>query len=69
MQVQYLGQEDPLEKQTAVHSSILTQRIPRTESLVGYSPWGRKESAMTEATEHAGQSRYFKTSALHKNSL
>ena len=23
------------------------------KSLVGYSPWGRKESATTEATEHA----------------
>ena len=25
----------------------------RQRSLVGYSPWGRKESDMTEATEHA----------------
>ena len=31
------------------HSSILAWRIPWTEkSLVGYSPWGRKESDMTE---------------------
>ena len=27
-QVQFLGQEDPLEKQIATHSSILAQRIP-----------------------------------------
>ena len=34
-----LGWEDPLEKGTAVHSSILAWRI---------RPWGRKESGMTE---------------------
>ena len=27
-QVQYLGQDDPLEKQMATHSSILAWRIP-----------------------------------------
>ena len=30
-QVQSLGQEDPLEKEMATHSSILTWRIPWTE--------------------------------------
>ena len=30
-QVQSLGQEDPLEKGMATHSSILTWRIPWTE--------------------------------------
>ena len=30
--VQFLGQENPLEKGTATHSSILTWRIPRTYS-------------------------------------
>ena len=36
-----LGQEDPLEKGVATHSSILAWRIPWTpRSLVGYSPWG-----------------------------
>ena len=47
-----LGQEDPLEKEMATHSSILVWKIPRTEELAGYSPWGRKELDMTEATEH-----------------
>jgi len=28
MQVQYLGQEDPLEEEMATHSSILAWRIP-----------------------------------------
>ena len=50
MQVQSLGWEDPLEESRATHSSILAWRIPWTESLVGYSPWGHKESDMTEAT-------------------
>ena len=30
-QVQSLGQQDPLEKETATHSSVLAWRIPRTE--------------------------------------
>ena len=29
--VQFLGQEDPLEKETATHSSILAWEIPQTE--------------------------------------
>ena len=29
--VQCLGQEDPLEKETAIHSSLLAWRIPGTE--------------------------------------
>ena len=32
----------------AIHSSILPWRIPWTEDLAGYSPWGRKESDTTE---------------------
>ena len=47
-----LGQEDPLEKEMATHSSILVWKIPRTEEPAGYSPWGHKESDMTEAAEH-----------------
>ena len=33
--VRSLGQEDPLEKETATHSSILAWRIPRTEEPDG----------------------------------
>ena len=43
-----LGQEDPLEKEVAIHSSTIAWKIPRTGSLVGYSPWGRKELDTTE---------------------
>ena len=40
-QVQFLGQENPLEKEMVAYSSILSWRIPRTEELGGlYSPWG-----------------------------
>ena len=50
-QIQSQGQEDPLEKGMATHSSILAWRIPWTEeSGGGYSPWGRQESDTTEAT-------------------
>ena len=41
--VPFLGWEDSLEKGKATHSSILAWRIHGL-----YSPWGRKESDMTE---------------------
>ena len=37
-QVESLGQQDPLEKQTAAHSSILAGKSHGQRSLVGYSP-------------------------------
>ena len=40
--------EDALEEGMTTHSSILAWRLPWTENLVGYSPWHRKESDMTE---------------------
>ena len=46
--VQFLGQEDLLEKEMATHSNILAWKIPWMENLVGYSPWGCKESDTTE---------------------
>jgi len=47
-QVQSVGQEGTLEKGIAAHSSILAWRIPWTEELVGYSPWGHKELDIPE---------------------
>ena len=47
-QVRSLGREDALEKEIATYSSTLAWKIPLTESVVGYSPWGRKESDTTE---------------------
>ena len=54
--VRSLGQEDPLEKGMATHSSILAWWSPWTEEPGGLQlliPYGGcKESDMTEATEH-----------------
>ena len=41
-QVQSLGQEEPLEKGMATHSSILAGKSHGQRSLVGYSPVGCK---------------------------
>ena len=46
-QVRFLAREDPLEKEMAIHSSTLAWKIPWREGLIGYSPWGHKESYMT----------------------
>ena len=35
MQIQFLGQEDPLEKEMATHYSILAWRIPRAVQSMG----------------------------------
>ena len=40
MQVQSLGQKDPLEKRMATHSSILAWRIPWTEEPGGRQSMG-----------------------------
>ena len=47
-QVISLGQEDPLEKEMATHTSILAWEIPRKKGLAGYNPWSCKELDMTE---------------------
>ena len=47
-QVQTPGGEAPLEEEIAVHSSVLACRIHRQGSLVGYSPWGHRESDTAE---------------------
>ena len=48
-QVQSLVWEDPQgEKEMATHSSILAWEISWKRSLVGYSPWGHKESDTIE---------------------
>ena len=46
--VQSLSWGDPLEEGMATHFSILAWRIPWTETLVGYGPWGHKEVDTTE---------------------
>ena len=51
MRVQDLDWEVPLEEETATHSSILGRRM--LWNLIGYSPWGRKKSDMTERLSNA----------------
>ena len=46
-QVQPLGQEDPLEKGMAIHSSILAWKILWQEEPGGLQPMGSEESDMT----------------------
>ena len=46
--VQSLGQEDPLKKEMATTPVLLPGKFHGWRSLVGYSPWGRKESDTTE---------------------
>ena len=46
--VQSLGHEDLLEKEMATHSIFLSGKSHGWRSLVGYSPWGCKESDRTE---------------------
>ena len=47
--VQFLGQEDPLEKGMVTHSSILDWRIPWTDDPRRLlCPWDHKESDMIE---------------------
>ena len=52
-QVQSLGREDPLEKEMATHSTIFAWESHGQRSLVGYSPWGCKESDVTEQLTHS----------------
>ena len=48
MQIQSLGQKDPLEEEMANHSTILAWEIPWTEEPGGLQSVGYKESDTTE---------------------
>ena len=47
-QVPSLGQEDPLENEMATTPVLLPGKFHGRRSLVGYGPWGCKESDMTK---------------------
>ena len=52
-QVKSLGQEDPLEKEMATHSSVLSWKIAWTEEPGGIQSLGSRESDMTsQLTPH-----------------
>ena len=52
MQVQSLGQEDPLEEGVATHSSVLAWRIPWTEEPAGPRSIG-SQRVRHDLTRHA----------------
>ena len=55
MQVRSLGWEDTLEKETAIHSSILAWEIPWTEEPGRLCPWDHKRvgnDLMTKQQQH-----------------
>ena len=47
-----MGQEDPLEMEMATNSIFLPGESHGQRSLAGYSPWGHKESDVTEGLTH-----------------
>ena len=53
-----LGQEDPLEKEVATHSSILAWRIPWTEEPGGLQSRGCKESDTTLQLNNNNNSKH-----------
>ena len=50
--VRSLGQEDPLEKEMATPPLFLPGEFHGQKSLAACSPWGCKESDMTERLTH-----------------
>ena len=48
-------------KEMATHSSILAWKIPWTEEPVGYSPWGHKQSDMTEPLHFHFEEKFIQT--------
>ena len=51
-QVQFLGREDPLEKEMAIHSRILAWKIPWAEEPGGLQSMGLQESDTTLRLNH-----------------
>ena len=69
MQVLSLGQEDPLEKEMAPHSSILAWEIPWTEKPGGLQSMGLQRVGHSWATEQAQTSNYIKTFLIYEFGL
>ena len=53
-QVQSLGQENPLEKRMDTTPVFFPGKFHGQRSLVGYSPWDRKESDTTSTSQLDG---------------
>ena len=60
--VQFLGWENPLEKEMATHSSIPAWRIPWIEELGGLQSMGSQESDTTEQLNHRHHQHHYELS-------
>ena len=58
MQVQYWGQEDPLEEEMAAHSNILAWQILRTEEPGGLQSTGSQKVGHDLATQHTQKNHH-----------
>ena len=67
--LQSLGQEDPLEKEMATHSSILAWRIPWTEEPGGLPSMRSQESDMTERLKREREMLCLALLHLHRSAL
>ena len=56
--VRSLGQEDPLEKGMAAHSSILAWRIPWTEAPGGLQSMGSQRVGLTHTHTHTNSQAF-----------
>ena len=54
-QVQFLGQEDPLEEEMATYSSIPALRIPWTEEPGGLESMGSRAAQLASIRQMSGQ--------------
>ena len=50
MRVRFVGQEDPLEEEMTIHSSILARKIQQTKEPGKLQYIGHQKSDMTEVT-------------------
>ena len=64
-----LGQEDPLQKGMATHSSILAWEIPRMEEPGGLQSMGSQRAGHSLATEHTHTHRVKRTLAEDSDCL
>ena len=65
--VRFLGREDPLEKEMALHSSILAWKIPWMEEPGGLQSMDHKESDMTKLLNNSKILTYTYNSVLENN--
>ena len=64
-QVQFLGREDPLEKEMATHSSILAWRVPWTEEFGRLQSLGSGELDTTWQLKRERYNKYMFTICVH----